>query len=322
MDLCLALDIGGTKLQAGLVTSAGEIVSGSLRRVATPTTADADVLFAAVAALLATVEAQVPEEAAVAVCGVGAGGPMDRAGEHVSPLNIPAWRGFPLRRRLVELLQLPVAVDNDAKALAVAEGWRGAARGVGAYLGMVVSTGVGGGLVLDGRLLQGAAGNAGHVGHVVVEPEGRRCSCGGRGCLEAEASGTAIAAITGRPAAEAGPQDVERCGRLVGRAVASVANLLDLQLAVVAGSVALGFGPPFFEAANAEVQRRCRLDFSRCTRVVPAGLGADGPLVGAGAVGWDHLGALEPLGPQRPPGPEQYRGAADHLRCLAPRHRP
>ena len=311
MDLCLALDVGGTKLQAGLVTGGGEIVDGSLRRLATPTTTDADVLFAAVAGLLTAVREQARDE--VAVCGVGAGGPMDRGGEHVSPLNIPAWRSFPLRRRLSQLLQLPVAVDNDAKALTLAEGWRGAARGVGAYLGMVVSTGVGGGVVLDGRLLQGTAGNAGHVGHVVVEPDGRCCSCGGRGCLEAEASGTAIAAITGRPAADAGPGDVERCGQLVGRAVASVANLLDLQLAVVAGSVALGFGPPFFEAANAEVQRRCRLDFSRSTRVVPAGLGAAGPLIGAGAVGWDHLGAREQLGPRQAPGPEEHRRAASHL---------
>src|SRR5690606_28479652 len=125
---------------------------------------------------------------------------------------------------------------NDAKALALGEGWKGAAAGCRDYLGMVVSTGVGGGIVLDGRLLDGAAGNAGHIGHVIVEPEGRPCGCGGFGCLEAEASGTAIAAITGKPAREATPDVVERTGTLVGRAVASVANLLDLQLAVVAGS--------------------------------------------------------------------------------------
>src|SRR5690606_38207858 len=106
--------------------------------------------------------------------------------------------------------------------------------------------GVGGGIVLEGRLLDGAAGNAGHIGHLIVEPAGRTCPCGAQGCLEAEASGTAIAARTGRPAAEAPLEERRRAGRLVGRAVASVANLLDLRLAVVAGSVALGFGPPFF----------------------------------------------------------------------------
>jgi glucokinase len=210
---------------------------------------------------------------------------MTGGGELVSPLNIEGWRDFPLRARLAKLSGLPTAVDNDAKALALAEGHAGAARGHRDFIAMVVSTGVGGGIVLDGRLLDGNDGNAGHIGHVVVEPEGRACECGGRGCLEAEASGTAIAAITGRPAADAPPEVITRCGTMVGRAVASVANLLDLPLAVIAGSVALGYGAPFFDAAQREVDVRSRLDFSRGTRVVEGGLGADGPLIGAGAVG-------------------------------------
>ena len=155
---------------------------------------------------------------------------------------------------------------------------------------MVVSTGVGGGIVVDGRLLDGASGNAGHIGHVCVEPEGRLCPCGARGCLEAEVSGTAIAAVTGRPAAEAGPDVVARAGRLVGRAVASVVNLCDLGLAVVAGSVALGFGDPFFAAAQAELDAHARISFARGARIRPAGLGAAGPLVGAAAVAWRGLG--------------------------------
>ena len=134
------------------------------------------------------------------VCGVGCGGPMSPGGETVSPLNIAGWRDFPLRARLRELTGVPTYVDNDAKALALGEGWIGAAAGQRDFIGMVVSTGMGGGIVLDGRLLEGRLGNAGHIGHVVVVPEGRHCVCGGRGCLEAEASGTAIAAITGRPA--------------------------------------------------------------------------------------------------------------------------
>jgi glucokinase len=210
---------------------------------------------------------------------------MTRGGESVSPLNIPAWRGFPLRQRLCDHTGLSVFVDNDAKALALGEGWRGAAAGESNFIAMVVSTGVGGGIVLDGRLLDGHEGNAGHIGHVIVVPDGRVCACGGRGCLEAEASGTAILAVTGRPPSEASDDVIERTGRLVGRAVASTANLLDLQLAVVAGSVALGFGAPFFAAAQAEIDRLARLEFSRGTRIVPAGLGADGPLIGAAAVG-------------------------------------
>ena len=149
---------------------------------------------------------------------------------------------------------------------------------------MVVSTGVGGGIVLDGSLLDGVAGNAGHIGHVVVEPLGRRCACGARGCLEAEASGTAIRAITGAPAEQAPLEVRVRTGRLVGRVVGSLANLLDLHLAIVAGSVALGFGDDFFDAANAEVDRVARLSFARGARIVPSGCGADGPLVGAAAV--------------------------------------
>lgn len=226
----------------------------------------------------------------VVVCGTGCGGPMSAGGDEVSPLNIEAWRGFPLRARLAELTGLPTFVDNDAKALALGEGWVGAAAGCADFLAMVVSTGVGGGIMLDGRLLEGRLGNAGHVGHVVVEPSGRACRCGGRGCLEAEASGTAIAAITGRPPREADPELVARVGTLVGRAIASVVNLLDLPLAVVSGSVALGYGPPFFAAAQAEMDLRCGLEFARGARVVPGGLGDAGPLVGAAKVGLARMG--------------------------------
>jgi glucokinase len=278
----LAIDIGGTKMAAGLVDASG-ILSERVS-VATPEDADAESTFAALAAIVGPLLTALP----VAV-GVGCGGPMTANGEEVSPLNIPSWRGFPLRSRLLSFTGVPVWVDNDAKALALGEGWLGAAASVSDFLAMVVSTGVGGGIVLGGRLLDGATGNAGHIGHLIVEPEGRRCVCGARGCLEAEVSGLSIAAYTGRPAADAGPDVIERSGRLVGRAVASVANLLDLHLAVVAGSVALGFGAPFFAAAQAEVDRSARLAYSRGTQIVPGGLGSSGPLVGASAVAWRHL---------------------------------
>jgi glucokinase len=281
------VDVGGTKMAAAIVDGDGHLATTCHRP--TPPSEDPERVFDALRGLLDEVLDR--EVARPAVCGVGCGGPMRDAGETVSPLNIPAWRGFPLRQRLTGALGLPVAVDNDAKALALGEGWRGAARGVDDYLAMVVSTGVGGGIVLDGRLLDGHDGNAGHIGHVVVEPDGRRCACGGRGCLEAEASGLAIAAATGHPAADAPPAVRARTGMLVGRAVASVASLLDLQLAVVAGSVALGYGDPFFDAAQREVVERCGLEFSRSTRVIPAGLGAAGPLVGAAAVGRRLLAA-------------------------------
>jgi len=279
----LAVDVGGTKLAVGLVDHDGALV----RRASAPTpdTTDAEVIWAVLSQLVLGVPTD-----GVEVCGVGIGGPMRQGGTLVSPLNIPAWRDFPLRQRLSALTGLPTHVDNDAKALALGEGWCGAAQGVRDYLAMVVSTGVGGGVVLDGRLLDGADGNAGHIGHLIVVPGGRRCACGALGCLEAEASGLAIAAMTGAPARAAGPEVIARCGRLVGQAVASVANLLDLRLAVVAGSVALGFGAPFFSAAQEELDRCARLAFSQGARIIPAGLGAEGPLIGAAAVGRRALG--------------------------------
>jgi glucokinase len=277
----LALDIGGTKMAAGIVSADGMLVAR--RDTATVATADAEKLFAELASLVNAIDTS-----SATACGVGCGGPMDRGGEHVSPVNIPAWRDFPLRRRVADLTGLPTFVDNDAKALALGEGWLGAAAGCDNFIGMVVSTGVGGGIVLDGRLLDGTDGNAGHIGHVIVVPDGRVCGCGARGCLEAEASGTAIARITGHPPKDAPPDVVARTGTLVGRAVASVANLLDLRLAVVAGSVALGYGEPFFAAAQREIDERCRLQFSRGTRIVPAKLGRDAPLIGAARVALLH----------------------------------
>jgi glucokinase len=283
VETVLGVDIGGTKVAAGVVAADGRL----LRRAIRPTPADgeAGVLLAAVLDAVA----EVRSDAEVA-CGVGCGGPMALGGELVSPLNIPAWRDFPLRTRLADALALPVHIDNDAKALAMGEGWVGAASGERSFIAMVVSTGIGGGIVLDGRLLDGDSGNAGHIGHVIVEPDGRTCACGALGCLEAEASGTAIAARTGRPAIEASMEERQRVGRLVGRAVGSVANLLDLRLAVVAGSVALGYGDTFFVAAQAELDRTARLAFSAGARIVPAGLGDEGPLVGAAAVAWRAMG--------------------------------
>ena len=284
-------------MEAAIVSRDGRILGRA--RIPTPGTTDPDKVFDALASVVTDVlgRAAIPPDA----CGVGCGGPMELGGRTVSPLNIHAWRGFPLRARLADLVGVPVAIDNDAKALALGEGWVGAARGCDNYLAMVVSTGVGGGIVLDGRLLDGSGGNAGHIGHIVVEPKGRPCACGGRGCLEAEVSGTAIAAMTGRPALEADLGLRRHCGTLVGRAVASVACLLDLQLAVVAGSVALGFGDDFFDAATDELRLRCGLDFARPSRIEPGGLGADGPLVGAAAVALlhhDRTGA-EPVGADR-----------------------
>ncbi len=280
----LAVDVGGTKLDVGVVDGTGSVVCRRRAPTAPAAEGGGEALGQALVALCRDVlsDARDGPDGGVRAVGVGCGGPME--GDQVSPLNIPAWRGFPLREHLEAGLDLPVAVDNDAKALALGEGWLGAAVGVDDYLAMVVSTGVGGGIVLDGHLLDGAMGNAGHIGHVIVEPDGAECGCGALGCLEAECSGLNLEWRLGRPAAEAPPEVVERTGRLVGRAVASVCNLLDLRLALVAGSVALGFGDPFFAAAQAELSACARLMFSRGAVICRGGLGPDGPLVGAAAV--------------------------------------
>ncbi|MBX7161151.1 MAG: ROK family protein [Acidimicrobiia bacterium] len=186
----LTLDVGGTKLAAAVVREDG-VVDAS-REVPTPAAVagEAETVFTAIAVLLDAVLADAGRPRIHGV-GAGCGGPMTR--EAVSPLNIPAWRGFPLAARLEAEFGVPVAVDNDAKAMALGEGWLGAARGESCFVGLVVSTGVGGGIVLDGRLLHGRETNAGHIGHVVVNPGGEPCACGARGCLEAEASGSAVA---------------------------------------------------------------------------------------------------------------------------------
>ena len=279
----LAVDVGGTKIAAGVVDAEGRL----LRSVSVPTPRQADP-EAVLAALLAAVRRAEP--AGALALGVGCAGPMTPRGRTVSPLNIPGWDGFPLLERLTRHLELPVVIDGDAKALAVGEGWRGAGVGVDSFLAMVVSTGVGGGLVVDGRLLHGAQGNAGHVGHVVVLPDGAPCACGSRGCLEAEMSGTAIARRTGAPAQKAPLAEVLRAGKLLGQGLASVVNLLDLQVVAIGGSVALGYGGPFFSAVARGLHTTSRLGFTQACRIEPVALGADGPLVGAGALAWQHLG--------------------------------
>lgn len=276
----LAIDIGGTKVDCAWVSVDGEIVP--VGRIDTP--AVGHQLFDAILKLAHSVAWRADD-----IVGVGCGGPMSKGGESVSPLNIPHWRNFALREELERALHRPVAIDNDAKALALAEGRFGSAQGLSNYVAMVVSTGVGGGIVLDGRLLDGERGNAGHIGHIVVNPEGAPCGCGVRGCLEAEASGTAIARQIGAAATEADESVRRRTGQMVGRAVAATASLLDVTEFFIAGSVALGFGETFFAAANEEAKRLVGLDFARPVRIAPSGLSSRGPILGAACVAWRSL---------------------------------
>lgn len=184
MNCVLAIDIGGTKLAAALVDEAGSVLRSATRP--TPRTE----VMAALTALIADVTVDGPPPLAV---GIGCAGPLDLAEGTVSPVNMPSWRGFPLRDEVQALTGLPTVLAGDAQCFALGEHWLGAGQGSRALLGIVVSTGIGGGLVIDGAPILGPTGNAGHVGHMSVDPYGERCECGGRGCVERYASGPNMA---------------------------------------------------------------------------------------------------------------------------------
>ena len=277
MPVCyLAIDVGSAKLAAGIVAESGEVLVRD--RISTP---PRDV-WPSLARLVTRVQVSAPSKPVG--CGVGCGGPANPLEGTVSPLHIPSLEGFALAAEMEALTQLPTVVDNNAKAVALAEAWCGAAVGVSDFAAISLGTGVGGGIVSGGRLLDGHHGNAGHFGHIVVEPDGRPCLCGGKGCVEAYCSGRAIEEETGRPPQRAPQGIVERTGILIGRALTSLGAVCDLNMAVVGGSVALGFGEPFFVALRTELGQRAKLSFLTGFTVVPAGLGQLAPLVGAAAL--------------------------------------
>lgn len=301
MTPVLAVDVGGTKLAAGLVDPSGVVVRAET--VPTPADADAEVIWRELSRLCDRVTAGTD----LAGVGVGCVGPMIWPAGEVSPLNLTGWRGgFPLRARLADrYVGLPVRVHNDAVCMAIGEHWQGAGQGHANVLGMVVSTGVGGGLVLGDRLVNGGTGNAGHVGHIVVEPGGPPCGCGGRGCVEAVGSGPAVvawalangwcppagtevpsardvagAARAGDPVARAA---FDRAGELVGLGIASAVALLDPDVVVIGGGLTQA-GSLLFEPLLRGFQQNARLSFAGHTQVLPAALGPAAGLVGAAAL--------------------------------------
>ncbi len=298
----LAVDIGGTKIAAAVVDADGTIRATARRPVPAHRPPEAppggrepgeggpaEEVFGALRDCVGEALASVGI-AADAISGVGCGcaGPMEWPAGAVSPLNIPSWRAFPLRARLRELFPgRPVLVHNDGVALAAGEHWAGAGRGVRNLLAVTVSTGVGGGLVLGDRLFHGTSGNAGHIGHLVVDVDGPDCPCGGRGCVEALASGPRTvhraraagwAPAAGQPAdghtlaaaAAAGDEiarrELARAGTAVGAGLAASASLLDLEVAVVAGGFAQS-GPIFWDALLAGFGRHAGLAFIRRLRI-------------------------------------------------------
>ncbi len=313
----VGVDIGGTTLSVGMVPASGG-TPRALRVDDTPDGPDGEVVVNRVCAMIRAAADELPRVAGpgarVAGVGVGAPGTFDRARGVVLESHNLGWFGLPLRDRVQAATGLPAVVENDANCAAYGEWWRGAGRGFRSVLGVTLGTGIGGGVVMDGRPFLGATGAAGEIGHMTVVFGGRRCTCGGRGCLEAYASGPAIArdaveglaggarstlpervggdlgritAATVHEAALAGDAYatgvLERAARVLAAGIAGAVNLLAPDAVVVTGGVAAA-GDLFFGPLSRELERpRFRTALDACT-VLPGALRATAGVVGAAGV--------------------------------------
>jgi glucokinase len=296
----LAIDVAGPKLAAGIVRSDGRVTTTGT--VAAPFGHGAEAVWEALVALSDGVlaEAGSPELQGI---GVDCGPRFEWPAGVVSPPGLPDWVDFPLAERLQERhADVPVRVHGDARCFAAAEHWVGAGKGSTNLLGVVLDATVDGGLVLGGRLVDGGTGNAGGIGHLVVDPVGPVCPCGGIGCLDAVARAAAVVgwarehgwvagAIAGAPelAASARAGDpvasaaLALAGTAVGIAISSTVALLDLDLVVVGGGVAES-GEIFFGPLRRTVERHLCVPYGRRIEVLPSGLGRQAGLVGAAAL--------------------------------------
>lgn len=285
----LALDIGGTKMAAGVVSEDGRVPV--VDSVPTPQTDP----WGACAALLE----RVADGRDVDGVGIACAGPVDTDAGVVAPINISEWaQGFELVAGVRSVFpDAGTALAMDGAAAALAEFHHGAGGGTPNLLSLVVSTGIGGGIVLGGEIARGRTGNAGHIGHLVVPGSSEPCSCGGVGCLETVASGPSSVrwarsqgwtGTTGRQLAESAHSgdtiavdSLHRAGTALGGAIASAAALLDVDLVVIGGGFAQS-GAPLWEPMLDAAARHARLSFIQELRIVPAELGGAGTLTGAG----------------------------------------
>lgn len=306
MTLALAIDLGGTKVEAALVDADGAIVPGTRVRAETGSAAaqDAAAATAAVRSVVAACRER-PEWAHVSAAGIGAAGPVDLATGTISPVNLAAMRDWPIATVVREASALDdVTLRLDGTCLALAELWRGAAREVGNAIVITVSTGIGGGIISGGRMLAGATGNAGHIGQVVIaarldDPDPGLERAGHAATVEGVASGPntvawarsrGFAGTTGEDLASAWRDGdpvaraaVARSARGVGLGLVDAATLLDLELAVIGGGFS-SVAPDFVDQVARVVAREALVGFAGRLRVVPAELAGDAPLVGAAAL--------------------------------------
>ena len=324
----IGVDLGGTNIVVGAMSADGKHHFGA-RSIATSAELGAEGVADRIVGLiegviLDTIAQTSANRRDFIGVGIGAPGPLDRDKGLVVVAPNLGWRNFPLRDRIGERLNLPATLDNDANCATVGEWWQGAAQGATNVIGMTIGTGIGGGLILDGKLFHGASDVAGEIGHTTIDLNGRHCKCGNYGCLEAYASGPAIAtrarevlvreetasllpslvggrleSITAETVYRAAQQGdavaseiVRDTARYLGTGIANLLNILNADVVVVAGGVTQA-GDALFVPMQAEVRRRAFRPAVDATRIVPGTLPGTAGVVGAVATfKMQHLGTL------------------------------
>ncbi|NLE43634.1 MAG: ROK family protein [Chloroflexi bacterium] len=318
--LVVGIDLGGTKISTALVTGTAQIVARDYRETRASDGQDAIIDRMMEASRLVMAQAGVAPDRIAAV-GVGSPGPLDiEAGIVRGAPNLPGWHYVPLKQRIEESLGIATFLENDANAAAVGEHRFGAGQGVDHMIYVTVSTGIGGGLILNGSVYYGVSGTAGEIGHTTILANGPRCGCGNRGCVEALASGTAIAReardavargvspvlhqmcegdpdrITARMVAEAAAQHDPEASRIMdtameylGIGMANLVNLFNPQLIVIGGGVA-NVGDVLFDPVRRGILRHALPAASQDIQVVGAKLGDDVGVLGAAAVALTRIG--------------------------------
>ncbi len=305
MPTYLGLDFGGTKLAAGLADERGQLIA--FERCPTDPASGPDGAIAAMRHLANSFPTGYPEPSAV---GISFGGPVDLACRRtILSHHGPGWEDFPLVERVADVWRRPVAMDNDANAAALGEFRFGAGRGYRNVLYVTVSTGIGAGVILDGKLYRGSRGLSGEIGHMIVQPDGPPCPCGKRGCVEAVAAGPSIArdyaAKAGLAPESATAQDVFRWAnrgdqvarnvvqqaiRLLGIGLANAINLLDPDVVVIGGGVSRA-GDALFSPLREAVRANSTPSPPGAVAIVPAMLGDGVGVLGAVALVCDQSSA-------------------------------
>lgn len=305
-DRVLAIDIGGTKIATAVVDSTGAVIAEQIKPTAV--SADPDVVFESVAQAVRPLLPELADTADRVQVGISSAGPIDGPGGTISPVNIGAWRRFPVSTRVHALVSevfdgdaVRVGLAGDGHCFALGEHWLGAGRGADSMLGVVVSTGVGGGVVLNNRLFPGVTGNAVHLGHISVNAWGPRCVCGGHGCTEMYARGPAMVAAAKQQgwtggddaraltaAARAGDEIalrvIDQGMRALAAGIATTATELDVDLVVLGGGVSRA-GEIIFAPLRRHLADFAVLDYVADLEVRPAVLDTAG-LLGAAALGF------------------------------------